>query len=190
MSPDAAVDNDVINALQQEMGRGSAKLFDVVPTLLRTVIDEKAWLGRTDKAGRPFETFESFVTHPLWWGLESTVGDLLAYCRNAADVQQMINAELAAAPKHVGRGHRTDIVNPNSGNAATYALRRLKRDWPDLADQVVKGALTANAAAIAAGFRKKMISVPATDLDAAMRILARHYDPTNMAIAAARLRKP
>jgi hypothetical protein len=54
-----------------------------------------------------------------------------------------------AAP---GRGKKTvDNVNrltTAGGNSPTYALRRLKRDRPDLAALVVSGELSANATAI------------------------------------------
>ena len=42
-----------------------------------------------------------------------------------------------------------------TGNSKSYTLSRLKKDRPDLFDRVVKGELTANKAAIEAGFRKR-----------------------------------
>jgi hypothetical protein len=50
-----------------------------------------------------------------------------------------------------------DNANLNSpfGNLESYTISRLKRDRPDLAKKVIDGKLTANAAAIEAGFRKK-----------------------------------
>ena len=45
------------------------------------------------------------------------------------------------------------------GRGVTYTLRRLKRDRPDLLKRVVSGELSANAAAVEAGFRKRP-SVP------------------------------
>jgi len=41
------------------------------------------------------------------------------------------------------------------GRGVTYTLRRLKRDRPDLLKRVVSGELSANAAAVEAGFRKR-----------------------------------
>ena len=60
---------------------------------------------------------------------------------------------LSSLPPHGGARLR------GSGPAArdrgvTYTLRRLKRDRPDLLDRVAAGELSANAAAVAAGFRK------------------------------------
>jgi len=57
------------------------------------------------------------------------------------------------------RTKQVDNVNlnqPKGGNSSTYTLKRLKRDNPRLAEQVIKGELSANAAAIEAGFRKKL----------------------------------
>jgi hypothetical protein len=58
-------------------------------------------------------------------------------------------------------GHRTDLVNnvnevkPSKGNSRSYTVSRLQREAPELFAQVVAGTLSANAAAIQAGFRKK-----------------------------------
>jgi len=176
-------EEDVINVLQQEMGRGSKKLFDVVPVILRAVIDKDLWSSRTNKRGVPFATFEDFVVHPLWWGLESTIDDLLAYCRNAPEVQQLIRARIS--PAKSCQGQRTDLQHrdivtksrdDDRGNAATYTLARLKRDRPDLAAEVVAGRLSANAAAIAAGFRRKTWTAP-TDVELLAAAIAKRYTP-------------
>jgi hypothetical protein len=66
-----------------------------------------------------------------------------------------------------GRGHKAADNVRSFGNNPTYALRRLKRDRPDLAERVVAGELSANAAAIEAGFRKK--STPFHQAERAIR---------------------
>jgi hypothetical protein len=53
--------------------------------------------------------------------------------------------------QHGGHGNTTSST---VGTTATNTLRRLKRDRPDLAERVVAGEISANAAAIEAGFRK------------------------------------
>lgn len=59
-------------------------------------------------------------------------------CRNYPDVQKLIRGEVAAVGK-VGRptASNVDVVNNSGegGNASTYALRRLKRDNPELAER-------------------------------------------------------
>ncbi len=75
----------------------------------------------------------------------------------------------------IGRGRvRRDNITPNSrGTDPTYALRRLKRDREDLAEKVISGELSANAAAIQAGFRKRTVSIPLEPRSIA-RTLRRH----------------
>lgn len=151
---------DSIKVLQRNITDGGERAFDIVPKALLNVIEGKQWEQCADRHGRPFASFEAFVKHELWEGLESTIDDLKAFCRKRPDVQEKINEAVGPAPAHVGKGHSSDNVSPNHGNNPTYILRRLKRDRPDLAEQVIHGQLSAHAAAIAAGFRKK-----ATPLD-------------------------
>ncbi|MDP9477192.1 MAG: hypothetical protein M3R38_16195 [Actinomycetota bacterium] len=74
-----------------------------------------------------------------------------------------------------GRGHKADSTTTRFiDRGASYTLRRLKRDHQDLAEKVVSGEISANAAAIEAGFRKKTITVPA-DLDGAMDALVKRF---------------
>jgi helix-turn-helix, Psq domain len=56
-----------------------------------------------------------------------------------------------------GRGHKTQSngLRLMSSNRKAYTLARLKRDRPDLAEQVVAGELSANAAAIEAGMSQR-----------------------------------
>jgi hypothetical protein len=63
-----------------------------------------------------------------------------------------------------------------SSNDAEYVVRRLKRDNPELADQVVRGELSPNAAAIKAGFRKRTVRVP-LDPNTWAEATLRHFTP-------------
>jgi len=147
--------DDDIELLQQTITHGGTQAFEIVPLALKKVLVEKQWQGRLDKHGKPFTSFEAFVMDRGLNGLATTLDDLRAFCRKRDDVRQLIDAEIGPAPDHVGRGHSSDNVTPNRGNNPTYALKRLKRDRPDLAAKVIAGELSANAAAIQAGFRKQ-----------------------------------
>ncbi len=152
---------DRINKLQQTMAEGGKKAFDLVPTYLANIIKDREWEKRYNRKGKSFTSFEAFISADLWEGLETSVDELLVYCRKRKDVQKLINTEIKAIEKtaHDERGlfTRIDIVKTVGGNNPTYALKRLKRDRPDLADKVIAGELSANAAAIKAGFRKKQV---------------------------------
>jgi hypothetical protein len=169
---------DAVKRLQQSMYDGGETAFSVVPIGLARVIRERLWEQCTDKQGAPFQSFEAFAAHKLWWGLESSIDDLLAYCRKTPDVQALIRREIGAVEEQPRdeRGHftRSDNIRTDYGTAATYTLRRLKRDRPDLAERVIVGELTAHAAAIEAGFRRRTISVP-LDVESAARALRRHF---------------
>ncbi len=85
------------------------------------------------------------------WGLG------LAYCRKRPEVDRLIQAEVDPVATHEeagakgGRGNKaSNIVKSFRGNHSTYALKRLKRDRPDLFRKVVDG-LFGNGAFVAVG---------------------------------------
>ena len=71
-------------------------------------------------------------------------GGLPRPCRRFPDVQELILREMGEAPSHgeIGNGRgRADNIRSTSdyGTSATHALRRLKRDAPELAERVITG---------------------------------------------------
>ena len=58
-----------IRHLQQNMMHGGKRAFQVVPLFLKNVIEGRQWEQCTDRRGKPFTSFEAFVTHQLWEGL-------------------------------------------------------------------------------------------------------------------------
>jgi hypothetical protein len=153
-----------VELLQQLIRHGGTQAFSLVPAALKNVLTERQWVGRKDKHGKEFGSFEAFATHPLTQGLETTLDDLRVHCRKHPEVYKLLLTEIepgatkADAGAKGGRGHKAiDIVNSFSkgGNSALYTLKRLKRDRPDLFQVVLGGGMSANAAAIEAGFRKQ-----------------------------------
>jgi hypothetical protein len=62
--------------------------------------------------------------------------------------------------KHVHRPDTDNIsIKPEHGTSKAYTLRRLKRESPELYQEVCDGTLSANAAAIKAGFRKEPTAI-------------------------------
>jgi hypothetical protein len=59
------------------------------------------------------------------------------------------------------------------GTSASYAIQRLKRDAPELAEKVIRGEMTPRAASIQAGIRVAEFSIPVNPQAAARRILKR-----------------
>jgi hypothetical protein len=58
--------------------------------------------------------------------------------------------------KEFQSGNKSDVttLKPSEKNTRAHVLRRLDRDYPDLAARVRAGELTANAAAIELGWRR------------------------------------
>lgn len=70
---------------------------------------------------------------------------------------------------------QVDNINlkTQGGTSETYTVRRLRRDGhADLADQVERGELSANKAAIKAGFRCRSMSIPVDDAERVFRRLS------------------
>jgi hypothetical protein len=175
MSPHDSVDH-----LNQVMMDGGEKAFEIVPTILSKVIRNRLWAERTDKNGTPFRSFEAFAACPRWRGLESSIDDLLAYCRKREDVQKLIKSEVDP-PRECRRPTKEESISKcdnitltDRGTSSTYALKRLKRDAPELFAEVVEGRLSANKAAIRAGFRKPSLTVP-LDPEGLARAVRRHF---------------
>jgi hypothetical protein len=47
--------------------------FGLVSLALKNVLDERQWVGRLDKDGKPFASFEAFATHRLWQDDRATI---------------------------------------------------------------------------------------------------------------------
>lgn len=152
--------------------------------LLASITEDRTWERLTDAKGRSFKgRFRDFVETRSPFGLGYDPDQLpkvlalqhphesvpeIAY-RMAAmreQVRTLLLAEIPVAAPHgdgPGRGHTEKRVRgANSFTAprsqtAEQTVRRLKRDDPELAEKVVKGEITPNAAAREKGWRKPRI---------------------------------
>ncbi len=150
---------DWVNEAQQVLGDGEANLTDVLPNIIAKILREGLWRGRTNKDGVPFNTFDEFAAYKIWWGLECPFDRLVRYCEHNTECRELLLREVGAIRDAKGGPIPKDNVGDakvtEGGTTATYTLRRLKRDNPELAEKVIKGEMTAHAAAIAAGIRKQ-----------------------------------
>lgn len=145
--------NSAISALSH--GETSLSTF---PKLLRRIIDERAWESRR-VPGKGVVTMQSLrelvTTAPITgWGEDPA--KIEAVIRNDAEVLAMWREAMKP-----GQGKRTDLVDnvthveKPKGNSRSYAVGRLQREAPELFAKVAAGEISANAAAIKAGFRKR-----------------------------------
>lgn len=170
---------DAVNLAQEVAHHDARNLFNVFPSAIKTIINRQLWADRTDKDGQPFTSFQAFVEHRMWQGLELTMPRLIRYCEDDAEAVRLIRAEMPQVGEHgngPGRGNKRpdNIMSFNNyGTSAAHALARLKRDRPDLAKDVIDGTMSPNAAAIKAGFRKRKVQVEPTP-EAVQRMLDKY----------------
>jgi hypothetical protein len=89
---------------------------------------------------------------------------------------QKVNEEDGANQRPVGRPKKLDnnsgdVKGFPSGNSAAYAIRRLRKDRPDIHARVLAGELTPHAGVIEAGFRKKAIRKERTPFERVLALL-------------------
>ena len=124
-----------------------------------------------------FASFSSYCDEFL--GLSASAVEALLDRTNAKDaarqVRRMLAEDVLPVAGHGANQHGGSDATSTHERGSTYVLARLKRDDPALAQDVVEGTVTANAAAIRAGIRRRYVRVRPDDIDQAMRVLLRHY---------------
>jgi hypothetical protein len=181
------VENDVfVSELRYALSAGAAGL-DSVPGLLRCILKEERWRRRIiQQTGEPapFESFVEFVTTPPLEGLGTTVKLLERICQDDPETHDLLDQAVTRGPggdrRSEGFKHNNVMNETVQGNSTRYALRRLRRQRPDLHTQVLACEISANAAMVEAGFREKRISIP-IDPERAARSILNHFDDEQVA---------
>lgn len=161
-----------------------------VPGLIKRIIIENMWQERVDPAsGRsygPFRSFGEFVGTPVSdGGLGSTIRQLENLCR---DDKEALDAIDRATQGDHGGNRRSGTFNVDnvhierpSGNRESTALRRLRKDRPDLHARVLAGELSANWAMVEASFRPRTLTVPVTRPESVARSLLKYMSADDIA---------
>jgi hypothetical protein len=146
--------------------------------------DDEHWKQLRDRTGASFLSWEDYVQCPEPFGLgmvltianavmiETDDRRLLADVYRRADEQDRANQRPAHV--HIKRDvydNPRDIHVRPSGTSTERALRRLRKDRPDLHARVLAGEISANAGMIEAGFRKKRTSRRRSVLDRILKLL-------------------
>lgn len=177
-------DDRIVAQLRRSLYGASDGLRDV-PEMLKSVIEHGLWQERVvEETGEvvTFERFEDFVTTPPLEGLGSTVRQLKHLCRDdkpALDAIDRATQREAHRPVSNNNVITSSAEKTVQGNSETYALRKLRKDRPDLHERVLEDEISPHAAMIEAGFRQRTITVP-SDVRKAARTLSRHFDPDEL----------
>jgi len=134
---------------------------------------------------KQYATFAAYCDDFLGLSAQAveTLLDKSQHKADARTVRRLIREGIEPAAKHGGdrseQGSDTTLQDRDN----TYIVARLKRDHPDLAQQVVDGRISPNKAAIQAGIRKPYIRVRADDAHLAVTALLKHYTPIQLLAA-------
>lgn len=174
--------------LSDALRRGGSAL-ESVPQQIKHLLVSREWEHFVTRLGKEVhhERFAEFVITPPLAGLGASV-DLIQ--RLVADDKEALDLlDQALQNPHGGDHSKNDnitLAQPN-GTSEAAALRRLRKDAPELHAEVLAGRLTAHGAMVRAGFRPKTVSVPIGRPDAVAAALRKHMTPADLARLAALL---
>jgi phage-related baseplate assembly protein len=173
--------------------RDGAHGLSSVPSLLRQVLEEESWREFVTQRGERIShaRFAEFVTTPPLAGLGATVKlvkkvvDAIEDDAERATVQDLLDRALQDRP---GGDRRSDqAINRNNvppgpaGNTRDQALRRLRKDAPELHSEVLAGRLSAHGAMVKAGYRPKTATVRVDSPEKVAEAIRRLLSPDEIA---------
>lgn len=181
----------VVSSLERTINSGEHGLLTTAG-LLKRVIAEDAWRDFTTKRNEDVkhDRFEVFVTTPPLRGLGATVELVEKLIADDEEAVRLLREALKGKPGRPPKGTEKTVDNNNritkGGTDRAYLLDRLARETPELYEQVRAKQLTANAAAIAAGFRHPTATIR-TDNPASIAATLRRKLSPNVLGTVARL---
>ena len=136
---------------------GCTKL-DSIPALIRRIIENRAWECRQVKMRGVVQlaNLREMITRKPMEGWGEDPNKIEALLKH--DPEVLVLWREAMKQESGARNDLVDNINEvklSKGTSRSYTVSRLQREAPELFAQVVAGTLSANAAAIQAGFRKK-----------------------------------
>lgn len=167
-----------VRALRNGMARGEAGL-SLVPRALVYTIESGAWrefiVEETGEVVR-YDRFADFVTTQPLEGLGFTVDLLRNLCRDDDEaIQKLSEAMTNPVGKPSNSLKFSELPPSDNSNTNGKVLSRMSEQAPELRTKVEAGQLSPHAAAVAAGFRVRQVSVSTADPQSAARTLARAW---------------
>lgn len=192
MGDDLRVGGNYVASLASAVMRGGEAL-GAVPDLLKIVLEEESWRRFVTPRGEIIEhdRFVDFATTPPLAGIGADVPLLKRIVQD--DPVALDALDRALAGKWGGDRKSESAIKDNNinldtqsqkpeGTSAEYALRKLRSDAPELHERVLAGELSPHAAMVEAGFRKRTISIPATDPEKAAASIRRNMRPEDIRV--------
>ena len=174
----------ICKSAEQAIRYGVGTLSDV-PALIKRIIEEQAWKCREVRPGQTVElsSLHELITKPKLDGWGEDPKKVEGLLKDEPEVLTLWRNAMKQRPGPRDSSSNDNIMETPQGTSRSYTLDRLERDHPELHQRVIAGELSANAAAITAGFRKPTITV-AIDPDSAARSILKHFsDEQALALA-------
>jgi hypothetical protein len=180
MNPEAGL---VVQSLGSAIHHGESRL-SAVPGLMKRVLREGLWRKFTTPRGElvTYDRIEPFVVTPPTKGLGATVELITRVLQDDVEALSMWDEALrrpVGANQHTEGDNNIQALAPQ-GTSAARALRKLRTDAPQLHQEVLQGRLSAHAAMVQAGYRKRTITVTLEPHSAA-QTLRKHMTPEQWA---------
>lgn len=170
----------LVEALGSSLRYGGSAL-NQVPDLLEQILDEEAWREFTTPRGElaRHEVFDDFVITPPTKGLGASMALIERII--GTDRPELLRKLRDARKRRPGRprkGEEKTLESKGiSWGTADHEADRLAREAPDEYEAVKRSEKTIHAAAVAAGIRKRRVSVRLDDAESAARTLRKHMSP-------------
>ena len=180
ISKDQAVLNGLmVESLQFFLAEGEHGLKQLGPAI-KKILQEEAWKYRIVSQTRKEAVFNSFTEFVVAEQPEGLGADIDTVKRLIKDDPVAGSMFEAATQGKNGRPAKTSYIiqglSAPKGTSSQAALRRLRKQRPDLLEQVKNGKLSPHAAAIEAGWRKRMIQLDPT-VDGFVKAISKHLTP-------------
>lgn len=159
---DIIANGQLVNRMSYAVADGE-KSIKHVPLLIEQVIDTEAWRHRlVSKLPVKHERFIDFIKTPpvqgMGWSTKEDIEQVESLLRYSPDVlrkwREAMKLPAGTNQYTMVRNNITDHEPVKRGTSLAYTLDRLERERPDLYAKVIAKEMSANAAAIEAGFRK------------------------------------
>lgn len=170
--------DDLIRSLRSALQDREHALKSTPGLLLRT-LETEAWrdFHTPLKEHVTHDRFEDFVTADPFDGLGITMDLVRALAKEEPELQRKLREAVPRAER-VGRPSEKHCDTNIKPDTTEHVVARLKRDDPELAERVVSGEITPNAAARIKGWRKPRVVV--TNPESVARKLREHFTPQEL----------
>ena len=147
---------------------------ELVPDAFIRVMESGAWRHWRNELKREVQPadFKEFVETKYPSGIGTTLETLRKLITGHPQALNFYDKAMQREPYI-----HADVDNVNvrpTGNTEAYALRKLRKDAPEVHKQVLDGEISPHAGMIKAGFRKKTATVP-LEVDAIVRLIQRRF---------------